>query len=297
MNAPVTLLRRVLPSSVSLKVNVPETHPSAQILGTERMGSGTLIDESGHVLTVNYVILGADGIEVTCIDGTTVPGKVVAQDFHSGLAVVATGRSDGIFARPGFELAAGQEVFILGSVGGTQRRVNNGAISSLEPFDAFWEFHLDRAILTTAMNPSLGGGGLFTTAGFLAGVVSLDFNEVGRFTLAIPVEHFFHHHEELLKHGRRVSRPSRAWVGFYCYVLREHVIIAGVVPGAPAEQAGLQAGDVVVSLNGVRIVERGVLYQKLWEFRPGDVVSFRVFRGSAVQEVEVCTADAESFFA
>ena len=296
MNASVTLLRRVLPTSVSLKVNVPESHPSAQILGTERMGSGTLIGH-GYILTVNYVVLGAQSIEVTYLNGTTAEGKVVAQDFHSGLAVITTGNGNGAHAKPAFELGSGDEVFILGSVGGTERRVNSGAVTSLEPFDAFWEFHLDRAILTTAMNPSLGGGGLFNSQGSLAGVVSLDFNEIGRFTLAIPVEHFFHHHEELLKHGRRVSRPPRAWVGFYCYVLREHVIVAGVVPGAPAEQAGLQSGDVVVSLDGTRIADRGALYQKIWEHAPGDLLTFRVFRGSAVQEVEVRTTDAESFFA
>jgi S1-C subfamily serine protease len=296
MNASVTLLRRVLPTSVTLKVNVPETHPSAQILGAERMGSGTLI-ENGHILTVNYVVLGAESIEVTYLDGTTAEGKVVAKDFYSGLAVVTTGNANGAHAKPGFELVSGDEVFILGSVGGTERRVNSGAVSSLEPFDAFWEFHLDRAILTTAMNPSLGGGGLFNSQGSLTGVVSLDFNEVGRFTLAIPVEHFFHHHEELLKHGRRVSRPPRAWVGFYCYVLREHVIVAGVVPGAPAEQSGLQAGDVVVSLDGARIGDRSMLYQKIWEHAPGDLLTFRVFRGSAVQEVEIRTTDVESFFA
>jgi S1-C subfamily serine protease len=80
-------------------------------------------------------------------------------------------------------------------------------------------------------------------------------------------------------------------------VLREHVIVAGVVPGAPAEQSGLQAGDVVVSLDGARIGDRSMLYQKIWEHAPGDLLTFRVFRGSAVQEVEIRTTDVESFFA
>lgn len=299
MNASVRLLERTLPSSVTLRATVPEAHPSAQVLGTERMGSGTFIDADGLILTVTYVVLGADSIEVTLLDDKTYEAELVAQDFHSGLAAVripVTGhpaaRLDGLSP-----LAVGQEVFILASFGGAQRRANTGAISSLDPFDAFWEYRLDRAIFTTAMNPGLGGGGLFTLDGMLAGVVSLDFNEVGRFTLAIPVDHFRDHSEELLRHGRRVSRPPRAWVGLYCYVLREHVVIAGIVPGSPAERAGLKAGDVVVAVNEVRVSERQGLYAGLWEHKPGEVVTFRVFRGNAVREVPVETTDVEAFFA
>lgn len=297
MNASITLLHRVLPSSVGLKASIAEDHPSAQILGTERMGSGTIIDAGGLILTVNYIVLGAQSVEVTLLDGTGVSGEVIARDFHSGLAVLKIPPPGTIGVRPVFELALGQEVFIVASVGGADRRVSSGGVTGLESFDAFWEFHLDRAILTTAMNPGLGGGGMFDGSGALAGIVSLDFNEVGRFTMAVPVENFFEHRDELLRHGRRVSRPPRAWIGLYCHVLREHVIIAGVLPGAPAERSGLQAGDVVISLNGVRVVDRGSLYQRLWEHKPGEVVTFRVFRRNAVQDVAVEAADPEAFFA
>ena len=299
MNASVRLLERTLPSIATLRATVPEAHPSAQILGTERMGSGTLVGADGLILTVTYVVLGADSIEVTLLDDKTYEAELVAQDFHSGLAVVRIPVSDqpAVRLQAGSQLSVGQEVFILASLGGAQRRANTGAISSLDPFDAYWEYRLDRGIFTTAMNPGLGGGGLFTLDGTLAGVVSLDFNEVGRFTLAIPVDHFHDHRDELLRHGRRVSRPPRAWVGLYCYVLREHVVIAGIVPGSPAERAGLKAGDVVVAMNELRISERQGLYTGLWEHKPGEVVTFRVFRGNAVREVPVETTDVEAFFA
>jgi S1-C subfamily serine protease len=299
MNASIKLLQSVLPTSVGLRVKIPSGHPSAQILGTDRMGSGTLIDPSGIVLTVNYVALGADTVEVTLLDETRLNGHVIAQDFFSGLAAVKI-PGDGYPAAAWASaetLRTGQEVFIVASAGGSQRRVNSGAISSLDPFDAFWEFHLQRGIMTTAMNPGLGGGGLFTNRGQLVGVVSLDLNEVGRYTLAIPADHFFAHREELLRYGKRVSRPARAWVGFYCYMLREHVVIAGVLPGTPGERAGLKPGDVVLSVDDVPIGVRCDLYQRLWEHKPGEVIRIQVFRDNAVVEVEVQTADAESFFA
>jgi S1-C subfamily serine protease len=298
MNASLKLLQSVLPTSVGLRVKIPSAHPSAQILGTDRMGSGTLVDPSGIVLTVNYVALGAEAIEVTLLDETRLEGHVIAQDFFSGLAAIKI-PGDSHPSVPwasGEGLRTGQEVFIVAAAGGSQRRVNNGGISSLAPFDAFWEFHLERGIMTTAMNPGLGGGGLFNNLGELVGVISLDLNEVGRYTLGIPVDHFFRHREELLRYGKRVSRKPRAWIGFYCYMLREHVVIAGVLPGTPGERGGLRPGDVVISVDDVPVGIRCDLYRCVWEHKPGDPIRFHIFRDNAVMEVTVEGADVEQFF-
>ena len=299
MNASLKLLQSVLPTSVGLRVRVPTSHPSAQILGTERMGSGTLIDPRGILLTVNYVALGAESIEVTLGDETRLDGHLIAQDFHTGLAAIKIPGEGypAVSSMAAGALHTGQEIFIIAAAGGSQRRVNSGAISCLGPFDAFWEFQVPCGILTTAMNPGLGGGGLFTNRGELAGVVSLDLREVGRFTLAIPSEYFFSHRDELLQHGKRVSRPARAWVGLYCYMLREHVVIAGVLPGTPGERAGLRAGDVVVSIDDRQIKGRQDLYEQLWTHSPGETIRFAVFRETEVIEVEVQGGDAETFFA
>jgi S1-C subfamily serine protease len=299
MNASVSLLHSVLPTSVSLQVGVPARHPSASILGTDRMGSGTIVDGSGIVLTVNYVVLGADKIEATLLDGSVVSADLVAQDFHSGLAAVKIPGGPYLTARPAAaaDLQPGQEVFILASSGNSGRRVNSGAVFSLEPFDAFWEYRLERSIITTAMNPGLGGGALFSNKGHLVGVVSLDFNEVGRFTLAIPLELFLDHRDELLQYGRRVTRAPRAWVGLYCHVLRNHVVVAGVLPDGPADGAGLKPGDVVLSVDGGEVHDRRALYERLWARRPGEAIRFQVFRNNNVREISVEGTDAEEFFA
>ncbi|OFV88273.1 MAG: hypothetical protein A3J75_01000 [Acidobacteria bacterium RBG_16_68_9] len=299
MNAPVKLLESVVSSSVTIRTEIPGTHPSAQILGTERTGSGTLIDAAGIALTVNYIVLGAQRIDVTLIDETTVQGEIAAQDFHTGLAAVriSGAGSPAVRTRPSQEVQLGDDVFIVASAGGAQRRVNTGGIAALAPFDAFWEYHLDRGIITTAMNPGLGGGGLFGRTGDLVGIVSLDLNQVGRFTLAIPTEHFLDHREELLRHGRRITRPARAWAGFYCYELRDHVVVAGVLPGAPSEQGGIKAGDVILGVNGTKISERRGLYRCLWSRKPGDEIVFKVFRQNAVSEIALRAGDAEEFFA
>ena len=140
MNASVKLLETVLPATVALKAEIPEAHPSAQILGTERLGSGVLVDPDGLVLTVNYVVLGATSLEVSLLDDSTVEGTVVAQDFATGLAVVQI-PSSGLPALPlgsATQLGTGQEIFIVAAAGENQRRANNGTVTAVEPFDAYW---------------------------------------------------------------------------------------------------------------------------------------------------------------
>ena len=298
MNATTKLLESVVPSSVTVRAEIPSTHASAQILGTERTGSGTLIDSTGVILTVNYVVMGAASVEVTLADDSMYDAEVVAQDYHSGIAALRIpGGGYPAIPHRGRRPAVGDEVFILASAGGSSRRVNSGGVFSLAPFDAFWEYHLERGILTTAMNPGFGGGALILRAGDLLGVVSLDFNEVGRFTLAIPAEYFFDHYDELLRHKRRTTRPQRAWLGIYCYDMHEHVVIAGVLPGGPGEQAGLRAGDVVLSVDGMKVSERRAFYSLVWTHKPGDTLRVEVFREKGAHDLSVHAGDAEQFFA
>ncbi len=74
-------------------------------------------------------------------------------------------------------------------------------------------------------------------------------------------------------------------------------MIAGVLPGAPGDRAGLKAGDVVLAVNGERIGGRHQLYDSLWKHRAGTPIQLRVFRDNQVTEVTVLSGDAEEFFA
>lgn len=299
MNAAVSLLERVLPATVDLHVLIPETHPSASILGTERGGSGTIVDPAGLILTVNYVVLGAAQIEVTLFDGTTLAGEVAAQDFATGIALVqvSASRLPSVPMIPSSALSPGDEVFLLGSAEGQARRVSNGCVLAIERYDGFWEYRLKRAVLSTALNPGMGGSGLFNRLGQMAAVVSLDLDAIGRSSLAIPVEHFVDHRDELLQHHRRVTRAARAWAGVYCYDAREAVIIAGVLPGGPAEAAGMKTGDLLLAVDGRRVTGRHALYDQLWSHQPGDALTCTVYRNDEVLRLRIETADVESFFA
>ena len=88
MNGHIGLIHSILPATVDLHVTIPESHPSARNLGAERVGSGTIVDPDGYILTVHYVTVGAASITVTLADGEQYPGQVVAQDQETGLSLV-----------------------------------------------------------------------------------------------------------------------------------------------------------------------------------------------------------------
>lgn len=298
MNASLKLLHRLTAATVGLEARIPESHPSTVVLGTERQGSGVVLEPSKLVLTVNYLTLGAESLTVFGTGGTRIPARVVAQDFASGIALLGIdGRiPTGLPPRHSSGVPAGSEIVVVASTGGGDRRVADGAVLSLAPFDANWEYSLDRALILTTQSPGFGGAPICDLLGNVLGVTFLDTGEVGRFTLGIPVDPLLDHQEELLQHGRRITRPTRAWIGCFCYTIRDHVVIAGVLPGGPAERAGLRPGDVLIDIDDERIRDRRQLYHHLWEHRPGGQLEFRVYRDDGVRSVTVTTGNAEEFF-
>jgi S1-C subfamily serine protease len=299
VNASVKLIEQVTPATVAIHVKVPEHHHSAIVLGTERMGSGTIVDPAGYILTVNYVVIGASTIRVTLLDDSQYEAEIAAQDFASGVAVlkISDGRFPSVPLCSSAEFKPGDEVFLVASSGeGNGRRLSGGGLTTVGTFDAYWEYCLDRALICSAMNPGLGGGPMFDLKGRMVGVVSLNLGEVGKFSLAIPVEHFMEHNQELLRYGRRVSRPSRAWLGMYSYPLRGHIVVAGLVPGGPGEKSGLKAGDVILAVDGEEVSDRRKMYEHLWGRRAGESVAFRIFRNNSVRTIAVISGNVEEFY-
>jgi len=298
MDASVELVRHLTQSIVNLHVNVPRDHPSTRILGTERMGSGVVVDGAGLILTVNYVVMGAQSIEVAFLKGRRAKGEIVAQDFDVGLAVVRVKRQGLTPARVPAEatLERGDAVATLASTGTHERRVAGGVVTYLGEFEAYWEYLLDRGIVSSAPNPGFGGGGLFTLRGDLVGIVSLSLNEIARNSLAIPVECYQGHQRELLQYGRIVSRPRRAWLGVFAHALEEGVVVAGLVPGGPGDRGGLQEGDLIVSLNTREVASRRDLYTSLWSHEPGERLTVEVMRDNKLCRLEVTGGDRAYFY-
>jgi S1-C subfamily serine protease len=298
MDTPVEFVKQLLPSVVHIHVTVPRQHPSARILGDERMGSGLIVDAAGLILTVNYVVMGASTVEVAPLKGRRMRAEVVAQDFEVGLALLRVKRQ-GLPAATLLEGGSperGESVVAVASTGVQEVRVSGGIVTYLGEFEEYWEYLLDRGIVSTAPNPGLGGGGLFTLSGRAVGVIYLNLNQVARSSLAIPVDFYRDHADELLRYGRVVSRPRRAWLGVFAHGLEDGVIIAGIVPGGPGDKGGLREGDLIVSLNAQEVSTRRDLYLSLWRHEPGEKLTLEVMRDNSVRRLELTGGDRAEFF-
>jgi S1-C subfamily serine protease len=250
------------------------------------------------VLTVNYVVMGASTIDVAPLKGRRARAEVVAQDFEVGLALLRAKRQ-GLTPAPlgaGRAPERGDPVISIASSGVHEVRVGGGLVTYLGEFEAYWEYLLDRGLVSSAPNPGFGGGGLFTLTGRLIGILSLNLNEIARNSLAIPVDCYQQHADELLRFGRVVSRPRRAWLGVFAHALEDGVIIAGLVPGSPADKGGLREGDMIMSVNAEEISSRRELYMRLWRHEPGERLTLEVMRDNAVRRLELTGGDRADFF-
>jgi S1-C subfamily serine protease len=298
MDASVELVKRLLPSVVHIHTEVPTAHPSARMLGDERMGTGTVIDPSGLILTVNYVVMGGETIQVSFLKGRTLRAEIVAQDFELGLALLKVKRT-GLPAVPvssSEDLDRGEPVFALAATGPRERRVSGGLLSYLGEFEAYWEYLLERSLVSTASNPGFGGGPLFTVTGRMVGVVSLNLGEIVRTSLAIPGECYLGNREEYLRHGRAISRAPRAWLGVFAHPLDEGVVVAGLVPGGPGAKSGIKEGDVIVSLDALQVPTRKELYLSLWRRGPGERIAVEVMRDSELKRLDVTGGNRADFY-
>lgn len=302
MNAPISLLQKTLRATVGVHSHVPPTHVSTAIgLGTDRRGTGTIVSPDGIILTVHYLLLGAKNVIVTLPGGEQHEAQILGKDYSTGLGLlkIDAGALPHLQVVSSESCFAGEEIFTVGSLGGEKRCADCGIITYLGPFDAVWEFVLERSVCVTASSLSIGlsGGAILNRRGEVIAISYLNFADLGRAILGVPGEYFLNVRDELLQHGRRTTAVPRAWLGVLSYTLREHVVIAGVMPGGPGEKAGLQQGDLVLSIDGRDINERRVLYDTLGNHKPGEQISLKVLRNNRVYQIDIPAIRAEDYFA
>jgi len=297
LNASVHLLEQTLPGAVHIHAAVPEQHSSTRILGTDRMGTGTILRGSGLVLTAHYLLIGADRVEVSLDEGRTAAARVVGVDFETGLGLLASedalGR--GLEVRPVEDVELGEECFLVASSGEGQR-TQTGFVNGLEPFDAFWEFSIEPALFFSMGSPGLGGGPLVDSQGRMIGVSALSLSEVGRFTVAIPASHVLRMVECVERTGAWVPPTPRAWLGITCFTLDQRVALAGVLPDSPAEQAGLQPGDAILGIGGEEVSDRLELYRAIWRYAADQEISLRIFREGSERSLPIRTTSMSAYF-
>ena len=271
-------------------------------------GSGVIISSDGYILTCAHVVDGASTITVT-IGDKDYTATLVGEDTTSDIAVIkidadgltpaTVGNSD--------SLKVGQSVMAvgnpLGELGGT---VTGGMISALNRSVTIQGSSSVNTMsliqMDASVSPGNSGGGLFNMNGELVGIVnakssSSDAEDLG---FAIPINDAIKVAQELLENGYVTGRPylgitylavTDAQTASQLGVNAYGVYVVEVVKGGPAEKAGLQAGDRIVSVDGTEIASKDDLGTLMQKHAAGDTLSITIARDGKMQTVNVTLSE------
>jgi putative serine protease PepD len=300
---------KVLPSVVQIKVETSQGQAT---------GSGFVVDRSGIVVTNNHVVADADGdVELSFSDGTTTTAEVVGTSASYDLAALRIsaknlpalplGNSDSV--------VVGDQVLAIGSPLGLSGTVTSGIVSAKNrAVTAGGQNGSDSAYINAiqtdaAINPGNSGGPLVNLDGEVIGVNSAIATvgggtfgqEAGNIGVgfAIPINQVRRTVDQLLKTGKAefpiigASLDGR-YDGEGARVATGD--LGGsppLVPGGPAERAGVQPGDVIVAIDGKPVADSSELIVAIRSRRPGDTVTLTIRRGGDERKIDVTLTASE----
>ncbi len=273
---------------------------SNRTLGPQREGTGVVLDTEGLVLTIGYLILEAETIELSTADGTSFPATVVGYDSVTGFGLLRSLKPLPI--RPiqigqSANIASREPVLIVGFDG-----VAPAVVVSRRQFVGYWEYLLDEAIYTAPATVNWSGAALLNREGKLLGIGSLSVNDAlgpesqlpGN--LFVPIDLLKPLLRDLVTRGKS-SAPARPWLGVQTQEVQGNVIVTRVSPDGPAEAAAMRPGDVIVRLGGQVIKGQADFYTRLWaRGEAGVEVPLEVLRDGRIQSVTIKSIDRERYY-
>jgi S1-C subfamily serine protease len=175
-------------------------------------------------------------------------------------------------------------------------------VVSKRPFVGYWEYVLDEAIYTAPATVNWQGAALLSREGKLLGIGSLVVGDALGTQANIPGNMFVPIDVvkpvlgDMVANGKSTAKP-RPWIGVNTQEVQGNLIVTRVSPEGPAEDAGLQKGDVIVGVAGKAIQGQRDFYQKLWAIGNAGVdVAIEVLKGNQVQKYTVKSMDRERYF-
>jgi S1-C subfamily serine protease len=292
-------LQRASDAVVGVLATAVEDARSAATLGRKRQGSGVVISEQGLVLTIGYLILEAEQVQLLTDDRREIPARVVAYDLATGFglvqALVPLKLAPVPLGQPA-QLAKEQSLMIVS--GGAAGSVSPALLVDRRAFAGYWEYAIDGALFTSPPRGDHSGAALFNAEGELVGIGSLfvaDALGPGRTRLPgnmfVPVDLLQPILSELLARGSS-SRSTRAWLGVNCVEQQGAVRIVRVNEDSPADVAGLEVGDQILRIDDIPVQGLAQLWQQLWSQPQAErAVKLAIRRAGAEQEVVVHAVD------
>ncbi len=276
---------------------------SSSTLGAERLGSGVVIDELGHVLTIGYLVTEAESIEVVTHRNRTVPAVLAAYDHATGFALLRAGAPLQVapMALGSSEALVLREPVMILPAGG-QEAASLAAVMAKRLFTGSWEYLLEAAIFTAPPTMQWAGAALVNREGRLVGVGSLlvrDTVEPGvpqPGNMFVPVDILEPILADLIAKGRR-DGPALPWIGIATEEAQGRLFVVRVSPDGPAARAGLRPGDIVMAVGADAVATQAEFYRRMWAAGPaGSEVKIRVLQGANLREVGVRSIDRVDYF-
>ncbi|GAK54409.1 PDZ/DHR/GLGF protein [Candidatus Moduliflexus flocculans] len=296
----VNVVEKTANTIVRFQAYIPENRHSANILGAVRQGTGVIINAQGYILTAGYLVMEAENIQVAFSDDRIVEAEVVGIDYESGLGLIRlleAGDIQPIVLGNSSRVTPGQLTITIGDSTEAQARiVTNGRITDVAPFIGYWEYLLDRALYVIPQNPAFGGSPLFNLEGEVIGIVSLQLNQQQGMNLAIPIELLYDIESELIRFGRVMSRRPRTWTGMYHAPYQKGIIVVDVMPESPAEEAGIEKGDLITHIAGNRVKTEEQLLRQLWEIPVNTEFQVTLIRKNLQYTLTICGVDVYEFY-
>ena len=295
-------LDRTLDAVVGLRADIPEDAFTAEPLGTERQGAGAVIDKSGLVLTVGYLVTEATQAWLTTNQGRAVPADVMAFDQTTGLGLL---QALGDLQVPVLDIApaagakVGSRVVVAGAGGRDNAMMSR--LAAKREFAGYWEYLLEQALFTVPAHPRWSGTAMLDETGKLVGVGSLlvqtttASGQTQGGNMFVPADLLPPILEELVSFGQ-VRREPRPWLGFYPAETDEGIEITATADTGPAAESGIDAGDVVVEVAGMPVESLADLYRTMWNLGPaGTEVPLTVLRDGRARTIRVTSGNREDY--
>ena len=284
-------------------------------------GSGFVYDKEGHIITNNHVVEDAESIEVTFIDGSILPADLIGTDPYSDMAVIKVDAPNGLLqaVKLGISsnLLVGQRVITIGNPFGLANTVTAGIVSALgREMEAPNRYSVVDVIQTdAAINPGNSGGPLLNMAGEVVGMNTAILSETNQFSgigFAIPSDTIIREVQSLIENGEY----QHSWIGIAGRDMNPSIaeamnldkntkgtLVVQITEGGPAEAAGLQGGDEIVTIAGIPVDIGGDIIigingrsmHTFYDLRfyvsrtnvPGDIITLTVIRDGETMDIDL----------
>ena len=261
------------------------------------LGSGFIIDKAGYIVTNNHVVDGADSIKVILKDETEYNAEVIGRDPVTDIALIKIEAKHDLPSVPlgsSDNLKVGEWVTAIGSPFGLQYTVTAGIVSAKGrvigsgPYDDFIQ-------TDASINPGNSGGPLINMQGQVVGINTMIIAGGQGIGFAIPIDLA----KSIVTQLKTNGQVTRGWLGitiqdlkgqlaeYYGVSGKTGVLVAGVVPGDPADQAGIQPKDIITEINGEKVTSSRDLTKLAANLGVGDTAKVTILRNGKSKTLEI----------